>query len=80
MKKGKIGLGYKCFIVLNQVQTEYPAGLRSLLQMAVPMKKSNTTASAAPTPHSRAIDGQEAEERGLKEQKINIILSITCSF
>lgn len=45
--------GYECFIFLNQVQTEYPVGLRGLLQITV-LVKTNTTASAIQTPHSRA--------------------------
>lgn len=58
----KIRLGYNCFIALYQVQTVCPVGLRILLQMTAPMKTSNTTARAAPAPHSRAIDEEEAGE------------------
>lgn len=66
----KIRLGYNCFIALNQVQTVCPLGLHILLQMTAPMNTSNTRASAAPAPHSRAIDEEEAEEG---EQKTNVI-------
>lgn len=55
-------LSYKCFIALNQEQTLYPEGLRRRLQVTAPMKTSKTAASAAPAPHSRATDEEEAEE------------------
>lgn len=47
--------GYECFIGLSQVQTEYPAGLWSLLQTKV-LTEPITTARVTPAPHSGPMD------------------------
>lgn len=68
--------GYECFISLNQVQTEYPVGLRGLLQITV-LVKTNTTASAIQTPYSRATAENKAEKGRMRTQKTNITTSIS---
>lgn len=59
--------GYECFIFLNQVQTEYPVGLQGLLQITV-LVKTNTTASAIQTPHSRATAENKAEKGRMRTE------------
>lgn len=62
MSTGKMRILFIVFIILNQVPTQCPVGLRLRLRMMAAMTTSSAAASAAPPPHSRAVDREEAED------------------